>query len=82
MPCEHAFDDQAGELGLEGLRLRDIILDVVAPPPNRPELPKAYYTKEEIEKFKDALVHVGCFQQAPRKRLKKHSAQCKDRPVF
>ena len=35
MSREHAFDDQAGELGLEALRLRDIVLDVVAPPPNR-----------------------------------------------
>ena len=35
MPYEHAFDDQAGELGLEGLRLRNIILDVIGAPADR-----------------------------------------------
>ncbi len=35
MPCEHALDDQAGELGLERLRLRDIVLDVIGSPADR-----------------------------------------------
>jgi len=35
MPREHALDDQAGQLRLEGLRLRDIVLDVIGTPPHR-----------------------------------------------
>jgi hypothetical protein len=49
------------------------------------ESPEAYYTKEDIEKYKDALVCLGCFQQAPRKfreAASSSTAQCKDRPVF
>ena len=35
MPREHALDDQAGQLGLERLRLRDVILDVIGAPAHR-----------------------------------------------
>ncbi len=35
MPREHALDDQAGQLGLERLRLRDIVLDVIGAPADR-----------------------------------------------
>jgi hypothetical protein len=34
MFCEHTFDDQAGQLSLESLSLRDVVFDVIGAPAN------------------------------------------------